>query len=169
MASTFKRRSSGGGGRGGSPATISLAAAEAAASGVTAEDATNKSITEDKNSGSGGVGVLCSPKLSSGHIGSSNHGGRLLKGTKLWTGGITLTSSGLRDLDNLLGSGTAAGQPLGTCIYLEQDRWTHQSLSRSLVKYWCAEVRCDTRCVSFNILLKKVASHPIVIVLFLYC
>jgi len=58
-----------------------------------------------------------------------------LKGTKPWTGGITLTSTGLRDLDNLLGS----GQPLGTCIWLQEDRWT-QSLARCLVKYWCSEV-----------------------------
>lgn len=63
---------------------------------------------------------------------------RRLAGTKLWTGGITLTSSGLRDLDNLLGA--AAGQPLGTCIWLEEDRWTNRSLALSLIKYWCAEV-----------------------------
>ena len=58
-----------------------------------------------------------------------------LRGTKPWTGGITLTSSGLRDLDNILGG----GQPLGTCILIEEDRWT-ESLSSSLVRYWCAEV-----------------------------
>ena len=58
-----------------------------------------------------------------------------LIGTKPWAGGITLTSTGLRDLDNILGS----GQPLGTCIWLEEDRWT-QSLARTLIKYWCAEV-----------------------------
>ena len=59
-----------------------------------------------------------------------------MKGTKPSTGGITTTSSGLRDLDQILGS---SGQPLGTCLYLEQDRWT-QSLAATLVKYWCAQV-----------------------------
>ncbi|KAL7569115.1 hypothetical protein ACA910_016948 [Epithemia clementina (nom. ined.)] len=57
-----------------------------------------------------------------------------LPGTKHWAGGITLTSTGLRDLDNILGS----GQPLGTCIWLDEDRWT-RSLAMALVKYWCAE------------------------------
>lgn len=59
-----------------------------------------------------------------------------LPGTKPWTSGITLTSTGLRDLDNILSS---SGQPLGTCIWLEEDRWTNH-LARSLVQYWCAEV-----------------------------
>ena len=58
-----------------------------------------------------------------------------LPGTKPSTGGVTLTSSGLRDLDQILGS----GQPLGTCILLEQDRWT-RSLATTLIKYWCAQV-----------------------------
>ena len=58
-----------------------------------------------------------------------------LAGTKSWTGGITLTSSGLRDLDAILGG---AGQPLGTCILVEEDRWT-QSLASTLVRYWSAE------------------------------
>jgi hypothetical protein len=57
-----------------------------------------------------------------------------LKGTKAWTGGITLTSVGLRDLDSILGG----GQPLGTCLLLEEDRWT-RDLSLCLIKYWCAE------------------------------
>lgn len=59
-----------------------------------------------------------------------------LAGTKSWTGGITLTSSGLRDLDTILGGG---GQPLGTCILIEEDRWTC-SLASAIVRYWCAEV-----------------------------
>jgi hypothetical protein len=58
-----------------------------------------------------------------------------LPGTKPWTGGITLTSTGLREWDNLLGG----GQPPGTCIWLEEDRWT-RSLALCLIKYWCAEV-----------------------------
>ena len=60
-----------------------------------------------------------------------------LRGTKPWTGGTTLTSSGLRDLDGILGG----GQPLGTCILIEEDRFTHATLSWALIKYWCAEVR----------------------------
>ena len=58
-----------------------------------------------------------------------------LSGVKPWTGGIHLTSVGLNELDSLLGG----GQPLGTCIFLEEDRWT-RDLSLSLLKYWCAEV-----------------------------
>lgn len=58
-----------------------------------------------------------------------------LRGVKPWTGGIHLTSVGVADLDNLLGG----GQPLGTCILLQEDRWT-RDLAFSLLKYWCAEV-----------------------------
>jgi hypothetical protein len=58
-----------------------------------------------------------------------------LRGVKPWTGGIYLTSVGVNDLDNLLGG----GQPLGTCILLQEDRWT-RDLASSLLKYWCAEV-----------------------------
>lgn len=58
------------------------------------------------------------------------------RGVKPWTGGIHLTSVGLNDLDAILGG----GQPLGTCILLQEDRWT-RDLALSLVKYWCAEVR----------------------------
>eukprot|EP00977_Amphora_coffeiformis_P013169 scaffold3402_cov169-Amphora_coffeaeformis.AAC.12 len=61
-----------------------------------------------------------------------------LKGTKPSAGGITVTSSGLRDLDQILGS----GQPLGTCIYLEQDRWTKTRpvVSLSTTDYTCRTV-----------------------------
>ncbi|GKY96135.1 hypothetical protein MPSEU_000573600 [Mayamaea pseudoterrestris] len=59
---------------------------------------------------------------------------RGLQGTKAWTGGITLTSSGLRDLDVILGGGL----PLGTCVYLQEDGWTN-SLTNALLTYWCAE------------------------------
>eukprot|EP00980_Cylindrotheca_fusiformis_P031752 scaffold26900_cov117-Cylindrotheca_fusiformis.AAC.2 len=55
-------------------------------------------------------------------------------GVKPWTGGIHLTSVGVTDLDNLLGG----GQPLGTCMLLQEDRW-NRDLSVSLLKYWCAE------------------------------
>jgi hypothetical protein len=60
-----------------------------------------------------------------------------LKGTKPWTGGVTLTSTGLRDLDNLL----QGGQAVGTCMWLQEDGpWTTSSLATCIMKYWCAEV-----------------------------
>jgi hypothetical protein len=62
------------------------------------------------------------------------------KGVKAWTGGIHLTSVGLNDLDNVLGG----GQPLGTSILVQEDRWT-RDLAISLLKYWCAEVCCSVR------------------------
>jgi len=55
-------------------------------------------------------------------------------GTKPWIGGLTLTSSGLRELDAIFGG----GQPLGTLILMEEDRWT-QDLTLALVRYWAAE------------------------------
>jgi GTP-sensing pleiotropic transcriptional regulator CodY len=56
-------------------------------------------------------------------------------GTKPWIGGLTLTSTGLRELDAIVGG----GQPLGTVILVEEDRWT-QDLALCLVRYWSAEV-----------------------------
>lgn len=58
-----------------------------------------------------------------------------LPGIRPWTGGIHRTSMGLNDLDTILGG----GQPLGTCILLQEDRWA-RDLAHSLVKYWLAEV-----------------------------
>ena len=58
-----------------------------------------------------------------------------LRGVKPWQGGVYLTSTGLNDLDTILGG----GQTLQTCVLLEEDRWT-RDLALSLVKYWCAEV-----------------------------
>mmetsp|Transcript_16122 Transcript_16122/g.23603 ORF Transcript_16122/g.23603 Transcript_16122/m.23603 type:complete len:581 (+) Transcript_16122:175-1917(+) len=55
-------------------------------------------------------------------------------GTKPWIGGLTLTSSGLRELDAIY----SGGQPLGTAILLEEDRWT-QDLAMAIVRYWSAE------------------------------
>ncbi len=57
-------------------------------------------------------------------------------GTKPSKGGLTLTSSGLRELDAIIGG----GQPLGTAILVEEDRWT-QDLALALCRYWSAEVR----------------------------
>jgi hypothetical protein len=59
----------------------------------------------------------------------------ILKGTKLWTGGVSISSSGNRELDVILGG----GQPIGTSILIEEDRWS-QDLILCLVKNWCAEV-----------------------------
>eukprot|EP00548_Thalassiothrix_antarctica_P010294 CAMPEP_0194160218 /NCGR_PEP_ID=MMETSP0152-20130528/78269_1 /TAXON_ID=1049557 /ORGANISM="Thalassiothrix antarctica, Strain L6-D1" /LENGTH=445 /DNA_ID=CAMNT_0038869885 /DNA_START=14 /DNA_END=1351 /DNA_ORIENTATION=+ len=59
------------------------------------------------------------------------------RGTKPWTGGITLCSVGTRELDSILGG----GQPVGTCLLLEEDRLTKES-ALSLIKYWCAEAVC---------------------------
>jgi len=70
-----------------------------------------------------------------------------LSGVKPWTGGIHLTSVGLNDLDNLLGG----GQPLGTCIFLEEDRWT-RDLAYSLLKYWCAEAISQDQNLVFPII-----------------
>lgn len=55
-------------------------------------------------------------------------------GTKPSKGGLTLTSSGLRELDAIIGG----GQPLGTAILIEEDRWT-QDLALALARYWSAE------------------------------
>jgi len=70
-----------------------------------------------------------------------------LPGVKPWTGGIHLTSVGLNELDNLLGG----GQPLGTCIFLEEDRWT-RDLAYSLLKYWCAEAISQDQSLVFPII-----------------
>ena len=73
------------------------------------------------------------------------------KGIKPWTGGIHLTSTGLNDLDSILGG----GQPLGTCFLLQQDRW-NRDLALALVKYWCAEVgaKCPSQSIRYSTLVK---------------
>lgn len=57
------------------------------------------------------------------------------RGTKAWTGGMTLTSFGHNEMDVILGG----GQPLGTCILIKDDRWTQGDLTELLVKYWLSE------------------------------
>jgi PAXNEB protein len=57
-----------------------------------------------------------------------------LRGVKPWQGGQYLTSTGLNDLDVIMGG----GQPLGTCLVIRHDRF-HQGDAPPLVKYWCAE------------------------------
>jgi hypothetical protein len=64
-------------------------------------------------------------------------------GTKPWIGGLTLTSSGLREFDAILGG----GQPLGTAMLIEEDRWT-QDLALSLVRYWSAEAVAQQQTLS---------------------
>ena len=73
--------------------------------------------------------------ISSGNSSISPHTVLERIGTKPSKGGLTLTSSGLRELDAIIGG----GQPLGTAILVEEDRWT-QDLALSLARYWCAEV-----------------------------
>lgn len=57
-----------------------------------------------------------------------------LPGTKNWTGGLTLLSTGLREIDAILGG----GQPLGTAILVEEDRLSFD-LGMCLARYWGAE------------------------------
>ena len=66
------------------------------------------------------------------------------RGTKPWTGGAHVTSSGLNELDSILGG----GQPIGTCLLVQEDRYT--DLNRVLVRYWAAEVSyCCSYCLTF--------------------
>jgi len=64
------------------------------------------------------------------------------QGVKAWTGGIHLTSVGLKDMDVIVGG----GQPLGTCMWIQQDRWC-VDLALSLVKYWTAEALSQGQCL----------------------
>ena len=77
--------------------------------------------------------------FSRGATNSSNnkrHHRPPLRGVKPWQGGTYLTSTGLNDLDNILGG----GQLLGTCMLLREDRLAGtRELALTLVKYWCAE------------------------------
>jgi hypothetical protein len=79
-----------------------------------------------------------------------------MKGTKIWTNGCTLVSTGLRELDAIFisntgssGGGSMGGQPLGTCICLESSDRFWSTLSTCIVRYWCAEV-CRTHSTLFQ-------------------
>ena len=66
-----------------------------------------------------------------------------LPGTRPWTGGQTLTSSGSREFDSLVlggggGGGGGGGQPLRTSVLIEEDRLA-DDLARCLCRTWCAE------------------------------
>jgi hypothetical protein len=81
-----------------------------------------------------------------------------MKGTKFWTDGCTLVSTGIRELDSILlsssnssnisssstlsSTGSIGGQPIGTCICIESMDRFWSSLSDCIVRYWSAEVRC---------------------------
>jgi len=57
------------------------------------------------------------------------------RGTKPWTGGAIVTSTGLRELDALLPGG---GQTLQTCIlFLNEERFT--DLTDTFTRYWVAQ------------------------------
>jgi len=55
------------------------------------------------------------------------------RGTKAWTAGTTLASTGLSELDALLGG----GQAVGSSAAVQTDR----IVDFPVVEYWCAEVR----------------------------
>lgn len=70
--------------------------------------------------------------------------------TKPWTGGVILTSTGNQDWDHIIGG----GQPLGTCLFLHQDR--RARLAITLVQYWCAQAlshQQGTGCIDGRALL----------------
>lgn len=75
-----------------------------------------------------------------------------LPGTKAYTSGTTLVSTGLRELDGILTS--SGGQPLGSCIYLDLDRTvtSAKGLGDLIVSYWCAEVSKYSSCTSHCVL-----------------
>jgi hypothetical protein len=93
--------------------------------------------------GSASTALSTSEKTS---LQSSRFLGIERSGTKPWIGGLSLTSSGLRDLDVILGG----GQPLGTAILIEEDRWT-QDLAFALVRYWSAEVSIHSALNRLNV------------------
>ena len=97
-----------------------------------------------------GKKVVSSPIPSSLASASSNSNepttkisSSLLPGTKHWTNNLTLTSFGLREIDSFFfssggGNDAGGGQPLQTCVMLEEDRLT-DDIARALSRYWCAE------------------------------
>ena len=60
----------------------------------------------------------------------------ILQGTKPWTNGMLLTSTGLRELDSILNNGH--GQPLSSLIVIEEDRFL--DYGSLIARYWCSEV-----------------------------
>jgi hypothetical protein len=127
------------------PKDATFSPANAAADDNTTPPPPAKEVTETTTSVS-----------TTSHVTTNHH--LPMNGTKFWTHGIVLTSTGLRELDNILlssfGSNTSSsssssnnssigGQPIGTCICLETDDrflpWS-SPLSNCIVRYWCAEV-----------------------------
>jgi len=108
--------------------TTEEAAPSAVAAVVAVPPVEDEEQVPARSSSSGSAGRIAA-SLSSSSL--------LLKGTKPWMNGATITSSGLRGLDSLVL--VCGGQPLGTCLLIEEDKWT-TSLASTIVKYWCAEV-----------------------------
>jgi PAXNEB protein len=125
MSSTFKRRT-----------PSSSSSSSSIHDGVRPLSRISDSGTESISTISETIGATTKTTTTTNQIALSTGSFSRLPGTKPWTGGVTLTSTGLRELDTIISS---AGQPLGTCIYIEEDRLTYH-LSKSLVQYWCAEV-----------------------------
>ena len=91
-----------------------------------------------------GVGVISDDDTATAPRSDYAAPGSSLPGTRPWTGGQTLTSSGSREFDSLIlsaGGGANAGgggQPLRTCVLVEEDRLS-DDLARCLCRTWCAE------------------------------
>lgn len=152
MSSTFKR------------------SRKVASGGITGDAATTKDVapapTELGNTASVPDSITATTNSPHDNVTANHH--LPMSGTKFWTRGIILTSTGLRELDNILLSSTGnsttssssssssrtssiGGQPIGTCICLETDdkflSWA-SPLSNCIVRYWCAEVSSIYLCVS---------------------
>ena len=84
-------------------------------------------------------------------------------GTKPSKGGLTLTSSGLREVDAIIGG----GQPLGTAILVEEDRWT-QDLALSLARYWCAEVSMSEVSITYLAILVVLVTQRVLFRTFIF-
>jgi hypothetical protein len=112
---------------------------------------TNLNVGPNRNT----LNVMSSDKNNTPFI--SNRPNIPMKGTRFWTNGCTLVSTGLRELDSILlssgsssirnsssssNSSSVGGQPIGTCICIESMDRHWSSLSDCIVRYWCAEVRC---------------------------
>jgi hypothetical protein len=144
MSSTFKRSR-----KVDSPGIITTPNNTVSPTATTAKEGDNTTLATD-------VTEITNSTSSPSYFTPTHH--LPISGTKFWTHGIVLTSTGLRELDNILlssfGSSTSSlsssnnssigGQPLGTCICLETDDkflpWS-SPLSNCIVRYWCAEVR----------------------------
>ena len=142
MSSTFKR------------------SRKVASGGITGDAATTTNVVDTASVVADSIPTTTTTNSPHDNVSHNHH--LPMSGTKFWTRGIILTSTGLRELDNILlsstGNSTASassassssrtssigGQPIGTCICLETDdtflSWA-SPLSNCIVRYWCSEVR----------------------------